>query len=148
MFSKKYYFKNWLLKTTAHPWCGGHCTSINACKVWGARVEVQVSRREFHTHIYLDWDRVEILSCIQKKKKRICFLRLRSYAIAPCNYPISFTIFFLYILLLFNFNFLLLFNIFFYLMVEIESCFFLTFNLNHLLLLHPISIWLLKTISL
>ena len=40
--------------TTAHPWCSGHSTSINACGVWGVRVGVQVFRREFHTHIYLD----------------------------------------------------------------------------------------------
>ena len=40
--------------TTMHPWCGGHFTSISDCGVWGARDGVQVSRREFHTHIYLD----------------------------------------------------------------------------------------------
>ena len=105
MFSKKYYFKNRLLKTTAHPWCGGHFTSINACKVWGVRVEVQVSRREFHIHIHLDWDRVEILSCIQKDWDHMQL----HHAITP--FRLQF--FFLYILLLFNFNFLLLFNIFF-----------------------------------
>ena len=37
----------------------------------GVRAEVQVSRREFHTHIYLDYSRVEFLSCIKKKKKKI-----------------------------------------------------------------------------
>ena len=40
--------------TTAHPWCDGHSTSISAYGMWGARVRVQVSRRELHTHIYLD----------------------------------------------------------------------------------------------
>ena len=40
--------------TTAHPWCDGHSTSISACGVWGVRAGVQVSRREFHTHINLD----------------------------------------------------------------------------------------------
>ena len=39
---------------TAHPWCSGHSTSINTCGVWGARVGVQVSRRELHTNIHLD----------------------------------------------------------------------------------------------
>ena len=46
--------------------CGGHSTSINACRVWVARAGVQVSRREFHTHIHLDYVRLEILSCIKK----------------------------------------------------------------------------------
>ena len=27
-------------RTTAHPWCGGHSTSINTCGVWGARIGV------------------------------------------------------------------------------------------------------------
>ena len=45
---------NIFLFTTAHPWYIGHSTSINAYGVWGVRAEVQVSRRELHTHIYLD----------------------------------------------------------------------------------------------
>ena len=36
---------------TAH---GGHSTSINVYGVWGARIRVQVSKREFHTHVNLD----------------------------------------------------------------------------------------------
>ena len=40
--------------TTAHPWCDGYSTGISACGVWGARARVQISRREFHTHIHLD----------------------------------------------------------------------------------------------
>ena len=32
------------------------------------RVGIQVSRKEFHTHIHLDYDRIEFLSCIKKKK--------------------------------------------------------------------------------
>ena len=28
--------------------------SLSACGVWEARVGVQVSKRELHTHIYLD----------------------------------------------------------------------------------------------
>ena len=35
----------------------------------GARAEIQVSRREIHTHIHLDYAKVEILSCIKKIKK-------------------------------------------------------------------------------
>ena len=38
----------------AHPRCSGHSTNTNACGVWGTRVGVQVSKREFHTHIHLD----------------------------------------------------------------------------------------------
>ena len=37
--------------------------------MWGVRVRVQFSRKEFHTHIYLDYDRVDFLSCIKKKSK-------------------------------------------------------------------------------
>ena len=44
--------------TTAHPQCDGHLTCINACGVWGARVEIQVFKREFHTYIHLDLVRV------------------------------------------------------------------------------------------
>ena len=50
---------------------GGHSISINACEVWEARVGVQVSRREFHTHIHLDYDRVKILFYIKKKRKYV-----------------------------------------------------------------------------
>ena len=48
--------------TTVHPWCDGYSTSISACRVWGARVEIQVFRREFYTPIHLDYARIEILS--------------------------------------------------------------------------------------
>ena len=50
--------------------CGGHSISINASRVWGARVGVQVSRRKIHTHIHLDYARIKILSCIYIKKKK------------------------------------------------------------------------------
>ena len=56
--------------TTAHPWCDGHSTSISACGVWGVRAGVQVTRRELHTYIHLNWVRVEFLSCKKKKKKK------------------------------------------------------------------------------
>ena len=36
------------------PWYDGHSTSISTCKVWGAKTEVQVSKREFRIHIHLD----------------------------------------------------------------------------------------------
>ena len=51
--------------TTAHFWCDGHFTSINACEVWEVRVGVQVSRREFHKYT-LRLNQSRILS---KKKK-------------------------------------------------------------------------------
>ena len=57
--------------TTAHPWCSSHSTNINFCKVRGARVGVQVSKREFHTHIHLDYAKVEILSYKKNKKIKI-----------------------------------------------------------------------------
>ena len=59
--------------TTAHLWCDGHSTSISACGVWEARTRVQVSRREFHIHIYLDYTRVEFYLVSKKKKKKLCF---------------------------------------------------------------------------
>ena len=31
-----------LFVTTARPWCSGHFTSINACKVWRVRAGIQV----------------------------------------------------------------------------------------------------------
>ena len=45
--------------------------SISACGVWGAKAGIQVSRREFYTHIHLDYVRVEILSCKKKKILRL-----------------------------------------------------------------------------
>ena len=48
-------------ETTAHPWCSGHSTSINTCRVWGVMVGVQVFKRELHTHIHLDQGRNSIL---------------------------------------------------------------------------------------
>ena len=46
-----------------------------ACGVWEARVEIQVSRREFHTHIHLDYVKVKFLSCIKKNYKEKCVIR-------------------------------------------------------------------------
>ena len=40
--------------TTAHVWCSNHSININVCEVWGAKTEIQVSKRKFHTHIHLD----------------------------------------------------------------------------------------------
>ena len=39
---------------TANFWCDSHFTSINTCREWRARTEDEVSRKEFHTHIYLN----------------------------------------------------------------------------------------------
>ena len=36
----------------------------------GVRTGVQVSKRELHTHICLDWTGVKFLSCIKLKKKK------------------------------------------------------------------------------
>ena len=36
------------------------------CEVWGARVEVQVSKSEFHTYIHLNYVIVEFQSGINK----------------------------------------------------------------------------------
>ena len=39
---------------------------FNSHGVWEVRAGVQVSMRELHTHIHLDYVRVEILSCKKK----------------------------------------------------------------------------------
>ena len=41
---------------------------LSACGMWeeGAKVDIQVSKREFHIHIHLDYVRVEFLSYIKK----------------------------------------------------------------------------------
>ena len=54
--------------TTAHPWCGGHLTNINACGVLGVRVRVQVSKKELHTHIHLDYAKLYLVKKKRKKK--------------------------------------------------------------------------------
>ena len=54
-----------------YPWCSNYFININACGVLGARFGVQVFRREIHTYIHLDYVRVEILSYIKKKKKKV-----------------------------------------------------------------------------
>ena len=38
--------------------------------VWGVSARIQVSRKEFHTHIHLNYIRVEFLSCIKKNKNK------------------------------------------------------------------------------
>ena len=40
--------------------------------MWGVNAGVQVSRREIHTHMHLDYARVEILSCKKKIKIKSC----------------------------------------------------------------------------
>ena len=42
--------------------------------MWRANVGIQVSRREFHTYIHLDYVRIEILSYKKKKKKFFFFV--------------------------------------------------------------------------
>ena len=44
---------------------------LSACGVWGARVRIQISKRELHTHIHLDYIKVEIIYCKKKKKKEL-----------------------------------------------------------------------------
>ena len=59
-----------------HPQCDGNSISINACKVWGVRVRVQISKRGLHTHIHfieyrLFQSRIFIFCvcvCVQRKK--------------------------------------------------------------------------------
>ena len=52
-----------------HFWCGGHSTSISTYGGLRVRAGVQVFKKELHKHIYLDYVRVEFLSCIKNKKK-------------------------------------------------------------------------------
>ena len=39
--------------------------------MWEVRVGVQVSRRELHTHIQLDYVRIEFYLVFKKKKKKV-----------------------------------------------------------------------------
>ena len=39
--------------------------------MWKVKVKVQVSKKKFHTRLYLDEVKVKFLSCIKKKKKKI-----------------------------------------------------------------------------
>ena len=65
--------------TTAHLWCDGYSTSISACGVWEARTSVQVSRRELHIHIYLDYTRVEFYLVSKKKKKTMFQIKIYKF---------------------------------------------------------------------
>ena len=58
-------------KITAHSWCSGHSISISTCEAWRAIVRVQVSWRELHLHIHLDYDKVEISTCW-----RVCWVKV------------------------------------------------------------------------
>ena len=60
------WFINNCPKTTVHPGCSGHSTSISACEVWGDNGRGSSLRKETLL-IYLDYVRVEFLSCIKKK---------------------------------------------------------------------------------
>ena len=55
---------------TAHHWGDGYFISISVCGVWEIKTEIQVSRRELHTQIHLEYARVECY-LISKKKKSL-----------------------------------------------------------------------------
>ena len=38
--------------------------------MWGVRTRVQVFKKDFHIHIYLDYSKVEFLSCKKKRKQK------------------------------------------------------------------------------
>ena len=59
----KKYNRLLLLVRKSKFWCSGCFTSITTCGVWGARVRVQVFRKEFYTHIHLNYAKLEFLSC-------------------------------------------------------------------------------------
>ena len=40
--------------TTPYLWYDGHSISIGTREVWRTKVGIQVSKKEFHTHIHLD----------------------------------------------------------------------------------------------
>ena len=44
--------------------------SIRACGVWREKTGVQVSRRKLHSHIHLDYTRIEFYLSQKKKKKK------------------------------------------------------------------------------
>ena len=55
------------VSTTVHHWRDGHSISTKFLWSGGAVVGFQVSKRKLHTHILLDYVRVEFVSCIKKK---------------------------------------------------------------------------------
>ena len=64
-----------LKSTKAHIWHDSHSISISMCGVWSVRVKIQVFRKKLHTHIHLNYVRVEFLSC---KKIYIYILRSKT----------------------------------------------------------------------
>ena len=52
--------------TTTHHWCDSHSISISDSEVWGIKARIQVSKREFHVHIHLDYVKIKFLFCIKK----------------------------------------------------------------------------------
>ena len=98
--------------TTAHPQCDGHSISKSTCGVCGARAEIQVSRRELHTHIHLNQDEVKILSWIKKKKTRIV------------NGLVSWIIIFLFCIYLWFFQFTINLSWIFFFLSCIYLCYF------------------------
>ena len=64
--------KRFLNYITAYSWCDSHFTSISVCRIWGIRAGVQVSRKEFHTYIHVDYVRVKFLFYIKKKILKLC----------------------------------------------------------------------------
>ena len=57
-----------VMDSMVHFWCSGYSISISVCRVWEVKTGVQVFRKELHTHIYVNYAKVEFLSCIKKKK--------------------------------------------------------------------------------
>ena len=73
---KMYYFNHF---TSLVPWCDGHSTIISTCRVWGVRVEIQASKKEFHTHIHLNYIRVKFYLVKKKKKSTILFISIITF---------------------------------------------------------------------
>ena len=66
-----------IIFTTTHPWYNGYSTSINACGVWGGQESgFRSPKRSFHTHIHLDYAKIEFLSCIKNIYNIIFFFHL------------------------------------------------------------------------
>ena len=53
----------------ANSCCNCHSISISVCKVSEVRSGIQVSKRELHTHIHLDYVKIKIISYKKNNKK-------------------------------------------------------------------------------
>ena len=58
--------------------------------MWGAKAGVQVSRRKFHTHIHLDYAKVEFLSKKKKEGNSLIYILASKHTCCMCSEALLF----------------------------------------------------------